>query len=178
MNKTLLSFLILFFMINTEFMIFDFSKKINISSWRVVDDEVMGGLSIGNFKINENGNGLFYGKISLENNGGFSSLRYKFNQIYVSKYSKIILRIKGDGKTYQFRIKDNSNTYYSYIQTFDTLLDWQLVEISLSNMYPSFRGRKLALPNFSSKNIEEITFLIGNKKEESFQLEIDKIYLK
>ena len=165
-------------MINTEFMIFDFSKKINISSWRVVDDEVMGGLSIGNFKINENGNGLFYGKISLENNGGFSSLRYKFNQIYVSKYSKIILRIKGDGKTYQFRIKDNSNTYYSYIQTFDTLLDWQLVEISLSNMYPSFRGRKLALPNFSSKNIEEITFLIGNKKEESFQLEIDKIYLK
>ena len=165
-------------MINTEFMIFDFSKKINISSWRVVDDEVMGGLSIGNFKINENGNGLFYGKISLENNGGFSSLRYKFNQIDVSKYSKIILRIKGDGKAYQFRIKDNSNTYYSYIQTFDTLLDWQLVEISLSNMYPSFRGRKLALPNFSSKNIEEITFLIGNKKEESFQLEIDKIYLK
>ena len=52
------------------------------------------------------------------------------------------------------------------------------MEISLSNMYPSFRGRKLALPNFSSKNIEEITFLIGNKKEESFQLEIDKIYLK
>ena len=45
-------------------------------------------------------------------------------------------------------------------------------------MYPAFRGRKLSIGNFSSKNIEEIAFLIGNKKEEHFKLEIDKIYLQ
>lgn len=45
-------------------------------------------------------------------------------------------------------------------------------------MYPSFRGRKLAQPNFSSDHVEEIAFLIGNKKPESFKLMIDKIELK
>jgi hypothetical protein len=45
-------------------------------------------------------------------------------------------------------------------------------------MYPSFRGRKLDQPNFSDDYIEEITFLIGNKKEEDFQLLIAKIELR
>jgi len=61
---------------NSTYTIFEFSKQSNISSWRVVDDVVMGGVSSGNFEINEEGNGLYTGKISLDNNGGFSSLRY------------------------------------------------------------------------------------------------------
>ncbi len=34
------------------------------------------------------------------------------------------------------------------------------------------------MDNFSSENIEELAFLIGNKKEQNFKLEIDKIYLQ
>ena len=45
-------------------------------------------------------------------------------------------------------------------------------------MYPSFRGRRLNKSNFSDDKIQEIAFLIGNKKEENFQLLIDKIDLK
>ena len=45
-------------------------------------------------------------------------------------------------------------------------------------MYPSFRGRRLDEPNFSHDYIEEIVFLIGNKKNENFELIIDKIALK
>ena len=56
--------------------------------------------------------------------------------------------------------------------------NWEEVEINLSEMYPSFRGRKLSLPNFSSQEIEEITFLIANKENENFKLMIDKIYLE
>ena len=44
-------------------------------------------------------------------------------------------------------------------------------------MTPSFRGRKLNLPNFSEDYIEEVALLIGNKKKESFKVEIDKIEL-
>jgi hypothetical protein len=36
--------------------------------------------------------------------------------------------------------------------------DWQEIEVSLKDMYPSFRGRKLDLPNFSKNHIEEIVF--------------------
>ena len=44
-------------------------------------------------------------------------------------------------------------------------------------MYPSFRGRKLDQPDFDHKQIEEIAILIGNKRNEKFQLLIDKIEL-
>ncbi|UAM98523.1 CIA30 family protein [Polaribacter litorisediminis] len=158
--------------------IFDFTKDSDISAWRIVDDVVMGGRSQGSFRLNENGNGLFSGNISLENNGGFSSLRYRFKEIQVLNYIKVVLKVKGDGNEYQFRIKDNYQNLYSYTKTFTTSKEWQLIEINLSEMYPSFRGRKLVMDNFSSKMIQEIAILIGNKKEQSFMLEIAKIYLK
>ena len=39
--------------------------------WQVIDDGVMGGRSKGNFAINEEGNAVFEGTVSLDNNGGF-----------------------------------------------------------------------------------------------------------
>jgi hypothetical protein len=158
--------------------IFDFNKKSNVEDWVIVDDGVMGGRSKGNFKLSKDGFGVFEGKISLENNGGFSSLRYKFPKIETKEYSKVVLKLKGDGKQYQFRVKTNSGDYYSYITTFSTSGKWQEIEIPLKDMYPSYRGRKLDQPNFSGDYIEEIMFLIGNKKEENFKLLLDNLELK
>jgi NADH dehydrogenase [ubiquinone] 1 alpha subcomplex assembly factor 1 len=162
----------------TSQIIFDFNKSSNIKNWIVIDDVVMGGKSSGSFKLSSDGYGIFMGDISLENNGGFSSVRYRFEKILINKSTKISVRIKGDGKKYQFRIKSNSGDYYSYISPFSTTGEWQEIEIPLKDMYPSFRGRKLDQPNFSNDAIEEITFLIGNKNKEKFQLLIDKIELK
>ena len=158
--------------------IFDFNKTSNIKNWIVIDDVVMGGKSSGSFNLNSDGYGVFVGDISLENNGGFSSVRYRFEKILINKSTKISIRIKGDGKKYQFRIKSNSGDYYSYISPFSTTGEWQEIEIPLKDMYPSFRGRKLDQPNFSNDGIEEITFLMGNKNKEKFLLLIDKIELK
>ena len=158
--------------------IFDFNKNSSISNWIVVDDVVMGGKSNGNFQLNKDGKGVFSGKISLDNNGGFSSVRYGFNKLNVEKFKSIVLKIKGDGKKYQFRIKHTSSDYASYITSFSSSGEWQEIEIPLNSMYPSFRGRKLDEPNFFHKSIEEVTFLIANKKNEEFILLIDKIELR
>jgi hypothetical protein len=155
--------------------IFDFKKNTDISSWRIVDDVVMGGRSNGRFFINEKGNGVFKGAVSLENNGGFSSVRYRFDSGDIDQYTKIVIRLKGDGKKYQFRIKTNQYDYHSYITYIKTSKEWETVEVRLSDMYASFRGRRLNMKNFSGEKIEELAFLIGNKKKETFQLELDKI---
>jgi len=63
--------------------IFDFTPDSDISDWRTVDDTVMGGVSDGNFKLNEEGHGLYSGSVSLDNNGGFSSLRYRMPSIRI-----------------------------------------------------------------------------------------------
>lgn len=158
--------------------IFDFNKNSSISNWIVVDDVVMGGKSNGNFQLNKDGKGVFSGKISLDNNGGFSSVRYGFYKLNIEKFKSIVLKIKGDGKNYQFRIKHKSSDYASYITSFSSSGEWQEIEIPLISMYPSFRGRKLEEPNFFHKSIEEVTFLIANKKNEEFILLIDKIELR
>lgn len=158
--------------------IFDFNKNANIKDWIVVDDVVMGGQSSSSFTLNDAGYGVFEGSISLDNNGGFSSVRYRFQKKILQEYTTVTIKLRGDGKKYQFRIKDNSGDYYSYIAPFSTTGEWQEIKIPLKDMYPSFRGRTLNQPNFSKNNLEEITFLIGNKKKEKFKLIIDKIELK
>lgn len=159
-------------------LIFDFNKDSDISDWKMVNDVVMGGESSGSFKLSEDGYGLFTGHVSLENNGGFSSVQYAFEAMSVKGFSSIKIRLLGDGKDYQFRIKNRSGDYYSYVYTFSTSGKWEEVKIPLKEMYPSFRGRKLDMPNFSGDKIEQVTFLIGNKKEQDFKLLIDKIELK
>jgi len=158
--------------------IFDFNSKSNINSWQIVNDVVMGGKSSSTITINKEGHGQFSGTVSTENNGGFSSVRHIFKPVSVKKTNKIIIKLKGDGKYYQLRIKDSYKNYFSYINTFSTSGEWQVIEIPLSNLYPSFRGRKLTKPNFYHDVIEEISFLISNNKNEKFQLIIDNIYLK
>jgi hypothetical protein len=159
-------------------LIFNFTNTGSLKNWTIINDNVMGGVSRSSISINEDGNAIFEGSVSLENNGGFCSVRHSFEKVSVDNYDKISIRLKGDGKRYQFRIKTNVSDYYSYISYFQTSGKWQTVEIQMKDMYPSFRGRKLDMPNFSDDSIEEIVFLIGNNKEETFQLEIDKIELK
>lgn len=158
--------------------IFNFNLNSDISNWKIIDDVVMGGRSNGNFKLNSEGHGEYTGKVSLENNGGFSSVHHYFQAINSRAYSKFILKIKGDGKTYQFRVKDRQEHRYSYIFKFDTTEEWQTIEIPFSEMHASFRGNRLNIPNFEGNQMEEIAFLIGNKEAQTFKLLIDSISLK
>lgn len=157
--------------------LYNFKTSGSLQNWTVIDDGVMGGLSKGNVKLDKSGNAIYYGNVSTDNNGGFSSLRYQFNLRDVSAYSSVSLRIKGDGKSYQFRIKSKKGNYYSYVSNFNSTGEWETVVIAFKDFKPQFRGRVLDMDNFEGETMEEIAFLIGNKVEESFQLEIESIML-
>lgn len=173
-----LKIIIMSIIISNSMQIFDFNKTSVISDWRLVNDVVMGGRSTSEFYLNEDGNGVFTGTISLENNGGFSFLRYRFDEKNIEGFKKVSIRLKGDGKEYQFRAKPNKYNQESYMRVFKTNGEWQTIEILLSDLQPFFRGRKLDISNFSSSKLEEVGFLIGNKSNEQFKLVIDSIALK
>jgi hypothetical protein len=158
--------------------IIDFNTNPHLANWRIVNDVIMGGKSNSNFSLNEEGYAIFNGKVSLENNGGFSMVQYTFGTKKVDAFSKVSLRLKGDGKPYQFRIKSHNEDKHSYVIPFKTSGDWETIEIPFNSMYPAYRGRKLDIPNFPGKRMEMIGFLIGNKKAEAFLLLIDSIVLK
>ena len=157
--------------------IYNFSADSNLDDWFVVNDGVMGGLSSSTLTLSEAGHGVFAGTVSLENNGGFCSLRHRFERMDLHRYSTLKIRLKGDGKKYQFRVKVNSSDYYSYVYDFQTTSEWTEVKIPLKEMKPVFRGRNLNLPDFPGESMEEIGILIGNKKAEDFNLQIDYIML-
>lgn len=175
MPRTLILFLLLC-MAQELFVLVDFNSQ-SKENWQIVDDGVMGGLSQGNFKLNSEGHGMFSGEVSLANNGGFSSVRFDLPTTKVKDYSGVLLTVKGDGKPYQFRIRNSYLNRFAYSAKFSTNGDWQTIEIPFSSMIATFRGYRLDLPRFEGDKIEEITFLIGNKKAENFELLIDKIEL-
>ncbi|MFK7787849.1 MAG: CIA30 family protein [Crocinitomicaceae bacterium] len=163
---------------NSSLMIFNFAPDVDASSWFILNDGVMGGVSESTFHLNEDGFGLFAGGISTANNGGFASVRYRPASIDPNGKKTVRLKIKGDGKSYQFRVKKNISDYESYITTFQTSGDWETIEINLNDLYPSFRGRKLQQANYDASSLGEICFLIANKRNETFELLIDEISIQ
>jgi hypothetical protein len=155
--------------------IFDFNKNSDLSLWNIVDDRVMGGISQSYFKLTDEGHGKFYGYVTTERNGGFSSVDYDLNTVKVTPTSKIKIKLKGDGKTFQFRVKAFEYDRHNYIKEFDTTGEWQTIEIELSKMAPSWRGSALKMADFDKDQITRITILIANGEKQNFELLIDSI---
>jgi hypothetical protein len=161
-----------------DLVIFDFTLNNDLSNWEVVNDDVMGGKSTSNFYGNDSGQGIFEGEISLENNGGFCSVKYNCISVSLPQNKFFIIRLKGDEKHYQFRAKAYRNDAHSYVFPFQTSGEWQTISIPIEELYPALRGKKLAIANYDGSNLEEIAFLIGNKEIESFKLLIESIKIQ
>lgn len=158
--------------------IYTFSTQTNIKEWRVVNDGVMGGISKSSVVLTDDGHARFSGHVSLANNGGFASIQFTKSIKRPDEKKFVVLRVKGDGKRYEFRLKSKLSQYESYVQTFTTSGEWENITLTISDFYPQFRGRKLNFPNFNFERIEQMSFLIANGQEEDFELMIDWIGLE
>jgi NADH dehydrogenase [ubiquinone] 1 alpha subcomplex assembly factor 1 len=158
--------------------IYNFSNQSNIKEWRIVNDDVMGGISKGSLLVTADGYGKFSGHVSLANNGGFASIQLNTSIELAEEKKFIVLRLKGDGKRYEFRLKGDILQSESYVHQFTTSGEWENIKLEIGEFYPQFRGRKLKIPNFNFENIAQVSFLIANKENENFELLIDWIGLE
>lgn len=146
--------------------------------WTSVNDVVMGGVSDSLMQVSDDGKGVFAGHLSLENEGGFASVRAPLPENDFTGYDGIMLRVKGDGKRYSFRVRtDMMFDGLGYRQEFDTAAGkWMDVELPFSDFKPSFRGRIVSdAPPLDPSRIFQIGFLISEKQEGSFRLEMNTI---
>ena len=158
--------------------LFDFSEPASVRTWNIVNDGVMGGLSSSALKWSPDGHAIFTGRVSLENYGGFASVRATPQDFMIADYTGIQLRIKGDGNKYKFRIRTNANfDGVAYTLDFTTLPDqWNTIKLPFSSFKPTFRGRTLYnVGPLQPLDIRQIGFLIGDKQEGNFALEVDWI---
>ena len=86
-------------------MFIDFTDAEEILRWMVINDDVMGGISQSRIELSPAATALFSGQLALENNGGFASIRRRSDNYNLNGCTGVILKVKGDGRTYQFRVK-------------------------------------------------------------------------
>lgn len=158
--------------------IYNFSIQSDKKEWRIVNDDVMGGISKSSLVLTDAGHGQFSGHVSLANNGGFASIQLNTKIKLAEEKTFVVLRVKGDGKNYEFRMKGSISQSESYVHQFSTSGEWESIKLEINEFYPQYRGRKMNIPNFNFESIEQLSFLIANKQDEDFELLIDWIGLE
>jgi hypothetical protein len=156
-----------------EITVCDFSHPTNLT-WRVVNDDVMGGVSTSTFHVT-NQTAIFRGAVSLENNGGFASIRTMPTDLNLAEATEFVLRVRGDGRQYKFTARMNSNFDGAlYQSSFATCKDeWQEIRLPFDKFVPTFRGRQLTgEPPLVAPKLTSIGFLIADQQSGPFQLEI------
>lgn len=162
----------------TDLVLFDFVGPSEADLWRAVNDNVMGGVSKGNASPGEDSCLLFSGSISLENNGGFASIRSLIADLNLGDYRGIRIRVKGDGRTYQFRLRTDRNLDgIAFKQEFDTIEnEWIEAELPFASFVPTYRGRILTdVEPLDPADIRQLGFLLADKKAGPFKLMVDRI---
>ncbi|MCC4856333.1 CIA30 family protein [Vibrio lentus] len=162
-----------------EINMIDFTQPDEQQEWTSTNDNVMGGISTGGF-IYDDGISQFRGELSLENNGGFSSINRSVESIN-SDVDSIELKFVGDGRTYQLRFTtwiDGNRTNYKH--SFETIKGEQLKKVfQLNDFKAVFRGRLLSdAPRLEAQDIKQIGFLIADKQPRTFELNLIQIQFK
>jgi len=158
--------------------LFDFTGADSAKEWQRVNDGVMGGVSEGKFKITDKKTMEFFGTLSLENNGGFASVRTKAKKLGLEKGDTLVAKVKGDGREYSLNLYLNKPLMaFSYRAAVPTKKDeWIEVKVPLEKFEATSFGR--VMKNAGAVKPEEVNslgFLLGDKKAGAFKLEVESI---
>ena len=158
-------------------MITDFTADSPDLGWYVVNDNVMGGRSEGDFRTGE-GELRFEGRTNT-NGGGFSSIRTGRLALDLSDFAGIRLRVKGDGRRYTWRLATDATLrgqQIGYWADFDTQAgQWQAVDIPFGAFEPQLRGSRLDGPPLDLASIRGMGLMIYDNQDGPFDVSLAEI---
>lgn len=151
----------------------DFSRPEVVRDFRIVNDDVMGGISTS--RLSQTGTGLrFEGKVSLENNGGFASFRGPV-RIPVES-AGLLVTVRGDGQRYKLILKlDDSTSTAQYQAAFVAPREWQTLRFFPTDFTAVFRGRAVTAPVLRFVDVQYFGALISDRQSGAFSLELRDI---
>jgi hypothetical protein len=157
--------------------LFDFTTATNLPAWQIVNDDVMGGVSTSQFQVHAT-NAAFSGAVSLENNGGFASVRSSPVQQNLDGLAAFVIHVRGDGRRYKFTVRTEAGFDTPIYQcAFATKRgEWEDHRLPFKEFIPTFRGRVLTnVPPLNPAKISSVGFIIADGQAGPFQLEIKSI---
>ena len=159
----------------------DFRNSEQATGWSAVNDGVMGGRSVGKLRRSDENGMNFSGTLSLENNGGFASIRSGRMDIQMGPEDGFRVKLKGDGRTYIFNLYPKTRRMaFSYRASLPTVAGkWTEVVIPLEDFTPTSFGRRVQNKGpLSPDQISGIGFMLSDKKAGAFNLEIESVNIE
>ena len=156
--------------------VLDFAGPEAAQRWQTVNDGVMGGVSDGRFEITDAGALEFFGTLSLENNGGFTSVRTKPTDLDLTAGDTIVVRVKGDGREYVLNLYTKSRRRaFSYRAPLPTTRDeWTEVRVPLADFIPTAFGRRVqGMGPVEPSQVNGLGFMLADKKPGTFQMQVE-----
>jgi NADH dehydrogenase [ubiquinone] 1 alpha subcomplex assembly factor 1 len=156
--------------------VLDFAGPDTAQKWQTVNDGVMGGVSDGRFRITEEKTLEFSGTLSLENNGGFASVRTKPTELGIKSGDTLVVRVKGDGREYVLNLYTKSRRMaFSYRAPLPTAKDeWTEVKVPLEDFIPTAFGRRVqGMGPVEPDQISGLGFMLSDKKPGKFQMQVE-----
>ncbi|MGC3874163.1 CIA30 family protein [Halomonas sp. GXIMD04776] len=152
----------------------DFQNPEESTHWSPINDDVMGGVSESEMRA-EQGIGVFAGSVSLDNGGGFASVRREPQDFRLTGHTGLRVEVRGDGRRYQLRLRTHrlfgGAAYRAFFQP--PAGEWQRIALSWEAFEPVFRGRVLEdVPALMPGDIQQIGLLIADRRAGPFRLEI------
>lgn len=156
----------------------DFGTNKEGQHWKVINDRVMGGLSLSSIVLHDESL-VFKGMLSLENNGGFSLVRSPVKLIDLSHFSFVRLRFRSFGRSFAIRMAiseryDHPNFKHYFSSTTNA---WEEVVLKLTDFEEFRLGEKTGktMTYEDLKKIITIGIIINDNKQGPFKIEIDRI---
>jgi len=148
--------------------------------WLVVNDNVMGGQSLGGLSFDE-GTLIFEGEINTDG-GGFSSLRLSLEPQVLSRHNRIEFRARPDTRSYMVTFDDNPASRDRQVShrapiKFGTPGEWQTVSVSFDDLFPAVFGQPIDDLPFRKDLATRIGLMISDGLDGPFRLEVDWIDL-
>lgn len=153
------------------------NEPAEISQWLIVNDTVMGGQSSASIRAGNDGL-VFTGQLSLENNGGFASVRRVGAAISWERGAPVQITVLGDGRTYQFRLRTSQRRNdIAYAAGFSTTAGKTLtLHFSEDDFAAVWRGRQVSdAPPLQFSNVRQLGFMLADKQPGPFSLTVKQI---
>jgi hypothetical protein len=150
--------------------------KLSLLEWFVVNDSVMGGRSNSRLVVGADSL-VFKGEVSLQNNGGFASVRAPF-RFAESGVKQIRFVVKGDGKQYQLRLRvDQYIDGPAFVYKFHTQANTvQAFTVSAADFTLMYRGREVRSDyQLTFDDVRSLGFMISEKQAGEFSLAIHEV---
>jgi NADH dehydrogenase [ubiquinone] 1 alpha subcomplex assembly factor 1 len=159
-----------------EFFLFD--SPASVADWSAIDDSVMGGVSRSHLRFDAAGYAVFEGLVSLEQNGGFASVRTRAMPLGAQGITHYLLEVRSDGKRYKLNLRtEDSFDGVNYQAAFEAPENvWTSVRLPLTAFTATFRGRTvLNAPALDTAHVRQIGLMIADKQAGNFALALRSI---